>query len=431
LARRALGLPSTFPPAHVPAELAAQIIPFDSGFAFPHLLPDLTRFAVDALEAHRQETLQYGVGQGHPPLRTWIAGYMNGDGCSVSAANILIVNGAKGGLDLICRLLIDEGDAVVVAVPVYFTAIPLFRNFGVEFIQAEQDGEGIDVEALERQLQQRARQGLPQPKFIYDVADFHNPSGLTLSAARRTALVQLATRRGIYLVEDNPYRRVRFEGQSLPTLKSLDTDGSTVIHVGTFSKLIAPGLRLGWVAAEESLVARMIRLKSDGGCSPFLQRMVLGFCSSPDFQDHVHRVQSTYREHRDRMVTAIRRELPGVEIVIPQGGYYLWLTLPESVDSDVFARRAEDTAVHIIPGSKFFPNADPQTLARAKRHLRLSYSFATLEQIDEGLRRLAPIYRSLAAVCRHAAAGYRARACGRVRRIPQRQQELRREAAGR
>jgi len=398
LARRAAGLPSTFPPAHVPAELDAEIIPFDSGFAFPQLLPDLTRFATDALGPHRQESLQYGVGQGHPQLRAWIASYMNEDGGRLSAANILIVNGAKGGLDLICRLLVDEGDAVVVAVPVYFTAIPLFRNFGVEFIQAEQDAEGIDVEALEGLLQQRSRQGLPPPKFIYDVADFHNPSGLSLSAARRTALVQLAIRRGIPLIEDNPYRRVRFEGGALPTLKSLDVSGDTVIHVGTFSKLIAPGLRLGWVAAHESLIARMIRLKSDGGCSPFMQRVVLGFCSSSDFADHVRKVQRTYREHRDRMVTAIHRELPGVTVVLPQGGYYLWLTLPEGVDSDLLAQRAEAAAVHIIPGTKFFPNADERTLARAKRHVRLSYSFAALEQIDEGLRRLAPIYRSLAAV---------------------------------
>jgi len=395
-ARRAAGLPSTFPPAHVPAELRAEIIPFDSGFAFPQLLPDLTCFADDALGAHRAQALQYGIGQGHPELRAWIADYMNRDGCRLSGANILIVNGAKGGLDLICRLLIDEGDAVVVGAPMYFTAIPIFRTFGVEFVTVNQDADGIEVGELRHTLQQRAQQGLPPPKFIYDVVDFHNPSGVTATAQRRSELVDLAREWNIFLIEDNPYRRVRFRGESLPTLKSLDADGDLVFHVGTFSKLIAPGLRLGWIAAHESLIARLIRLKSDGGCSPFMQQVVLGFCQSPHFTTHVRKVQDTYREHRDRMLAAVKRELPGVQVAIPEGGYYLWLTLPANVNSDVLASRAEEVAVHIIPGSRFFPSEDETTLARARRYVRLSYSFATLDQIDEGLKRLGPIYRSLA-----------------------------------
>jgi 2-aminoadipate transaminase len=397
LARRAAALKPVFPSAHVPAELDPGIIAFDSGFAFPHLLPDLTPFATKALTAHREEALQYAAGQGHTELRAWIARYMNDDGCAISPQNVLIVHGAKNGLDLICRLLLDEGDSIVVSAPMYFTAIPIFRNFGAELIAAGQSAEGLDIEALERTLETRARAGCTAPKFIYNVADFHNPSGLTMSRARREALVELATRRGIYIVEDNPYRRVRFEGQSIPTLKALDRTGNTVLHVGTFSKLIAPGLRIGWIAAQADLIARLIQLKSDGGENPLIQRIVLDFCSSPAFEAHARQVQATYREHRDRMVAAIQRELPGVTLTIPEGGYYLWVTLPPHIDGEIFAQRAEEAAVHIIAGARFFSGSDEQTRAQARNHVRLSYSFATPAQIDAGLSRLGTIYRAFEA----------------------------------
>jgi 2-aminoadipate transaminase len=206
--------------------------------------------------------------------------------------------------------------------------------------------------------------------------------------------VDLATREGIYLVEDNPYRRVRFEGESLPMLKALDRE-SMVFHVGTFSKLIAPGLRIGWIAAQKELIARLIQLKADGGTNPLMQRIVHGFCSSPAFDAHTRLVQGVYRAHRDRMVAAVKRELPGASFLLPQGGYYLWLTLPGNVDGEALARDAEALGVHIIPGTKFFAGAGPGTAAeraRAKNHIRLSYSYATFEQIDEGIRRLARVY---------------------------------------
>src|SRR5262249_41790458 len=154
----------------------------------------------------------------------------------------------------------------------------------------------------------------------------------------REDLLRLATHHGLFLVEDNPYRKVRFQGDSVPSLAALDRSG-TVLHVGTFSKLIAPGLRIGWICAAPDLIARLLQLKSDGGSNPLIQRIVLGFCSSPQFDAHAQRVHNTYREHRDRMVAAIRRELPGVSFTIPQGGYYLWLTLPEAVDGETLARK--------------------------------------------------------------------------------------------
>lgn len=390
LARRAAGLSTAFPAPHFPSELDARVIAFDSGFAFPQVLPDLTACAQRALTQYRDESLQYAAPQGHPQLRDWLAQYMNEDGCDLTGQNILVVNGAKHGLDLICRLLIDEGDAIVVSAPTYFTAIPIFRSFGAELVEAGSDAAGLRIDDLERVLSERAARQQRPPKFIYNVVDFHNPTGVAMSRARRQALVDLAARRGIPIVEDNPYRRVRFEGAALPTLKALDRAGE-VLHVGSFAKLIAPGLRIGWIAAPPQLIARLMQLKSDGGSNPLIQRIVLEFCRSDAFLEHTRRVQSVYREHRDHMVAAVRRELPQVDIDVPQGGYYLWLTLPSHMDGDAMARRAAEVGVNIIPGSRFYAGAVGR--GAPCNYLRLSYSFATLEQIDTGVRRLGDVFR--------------------------------------
>ena len=396
LARRAAGLSTAFPAPHFPSELDPGIIAFDSGFASPGLLPDLGALAMEALSTHRQEVLQYAPPQGHPDLRAWIADYMNRDGCELGAENILIVNGAKHGVDLICRLMLDEGDAVVVTAPTYFTCIPIFRSFGAELLEVGQDDEGLLIAELEALLAARRREGLGDPKLIYNVADFHNPMGVSMSAARRQALVDLASREGLTIIEDNPYRRVRFEGTAVPTLAAIDKAGA-VLHVGTFSKLVAPGLRIGWVAGPAEVIARLMQLKSDGGSSPLLQRMILDFCRSGAFEAHVVRVQQVYRAHRDRMIAAVRTWLPQVGVNAPEGGYYLWLTLPADMDGDELARRAAAQGVNIIPASKFFARMDgyPSNQGPRRNAVRLSYSYADLAEIDAGVERLGAVYAAM------------------------------------
>ncbi len=388
LARRALALSAGPAGRHFPFEFDPEVVLFDSGFASPAVLPDLTHFAQEALSRHRDEVLQYAPSQGHPELRQWLAEYMNEDGCNLSAAQVLVVNGAKNGLDLICRLLLEEGDTIVVTAPMYFTAIPIFRGHGAQFMEIGQDGEGLRVDVLEEALRRREQAGRPAPKFIYTVPDFHNPTGVTLSRARRVALVELAARRGIAVVEDNPYRRVRFEGEALPTLKSLDR-GGWVLHVGTFSKLIAPGLRIGWVAADADVVSRLRQMKADGGTNPFVQRLVLEFCRSPDFAAHVRRVQTVYREHRDCMLAALRQELPQASVDVPAGGYYLWLEFDPRVDGDALARDAAAAGVNLIAGSRFFAGMGDVP----RNHLRLSFSYASPAQIEAGVARLGRIVR--------------------------------------
>ena len=376
----------------LPAAAPSGNIAFDSGHAFPGVLPDLTAEAAIALTTYRAETLQYAPRMGLPALRAWIAESMTSDGARVGTDDILVTNGAKHALELVCRLLLDEGDAVVMTAPTYFSAIPIIRSFGATFIEVRQDHAGLDVDDLAATLDRRRRDGKPRPKFIYDVPDFHNPTGVTMSVDRRAALLELAAAHGIVIVEDSPYRKVRFEGASVPSLKALD-ERDTVLQLGTFSKLMAPGLRVGWVAAASPLVARMAQLKTDAGSCPLTQRTILEFCANGRLTQHIARVQERYRANRDRMVAAMRRELPEVSFVMPHGGYYLWLTFPDGIDADELAACANRTGVTVIPGSRFFARPD---VAHPRNVLRVAYSHADEHEIDEGVRRLASAYAVVA-----------------------------------
>jgi 2-aminoadipate transaminase len=386
LSRRAAGLPAALAQGHTGG------IAFDSGHAFTGLLPDLTEEARIALSEYRAETLQYAPRPGLPELRDAIVDFMANDGARVTADRILVTNGAKHAIDLICRLLLDDGDAIVVTEPTYFTAIPIFRSFGVEFIEVPQDGDGIDVSRLEAILAERSARQLRLPKFIYNVPDFHNPTGITMSLARRNALLQLAADHGIFVVEDSPYRMVRFGGTSIPSLAALDTDDN-VFHLGTFSKLMAPGLRIGWVAAAPQHIARMIQLKSDGGSCPLTQRVIVEFLRAGRLKEHLADVRAVYRRNRDVMVAAVRRELPEARFDVPDGGYYLWLTLPEGVDGDAVARASAGRGAIVLAGSRFFARADA---GHPRHHLRVAFSHATEEESLEGVARLAAAVREVA-----------------------------------
>lgn len=385
-ARRASALSSALPAAAPPGNIS-----FDSGHAFPGVLPDLTAEAEIALARYRHETLQYASRPGLPELREWLARYMTSDGATTQVDNVLVTNGAKHALELVCRLLLDEADAVVVTAPTYFSAIPILKSYGASFVEVPQDNEGLHVGALEAILERRHDEGKPEPKFIYDVPDFHNPTGTTMSADRRRALLDLAATRGIYVVEDSPYRRVIFEGAPVPSLKALD-QREIVLQLGTFSKLVAPGLRIGWVAAPPSFIARMAQLKTDAGSCPLTQRTILEFVTRGRLGAHIARIQNCYRSNRDRMVAAVRRDLPDASFLVPAGGYYLWLTLPDGVNADELAACASRAGVTVIPGSKFFARTD---VPHPRNHVRLAFSHATHEEIDEGVRRLAGAYAAV------------------------------------
>jgi 2-aminoadipate transaminase len=391
LSKRAERLAAKMPPPET-----HDIISLGSGHGFPGVFPDLTEMARSALNEYRPETLQYGPTLGLPEMREWIAAYMRENGVKVWADNVLVVNGAKHGLDLISRLLLDEGDTVAVTAPTYFTCIPIFKTFGVNFIEVSQDIDGMVVEELEQTLERRSREERTLPKLIYNVPDYHNPAGLTMSRSRRQALVELADAHGVYVVEDSPYRRVRFEGEQEPMIKAFDSR-HTVFVLGTFSKLVAPGLRIGWIVTSHDMVARLAQLKSDLGSCPLTQRIILEFCKGTHLAEHTKRVQTTYRAHRDAMVAALREHLPEASFIVPRGGYYLWLSLPEQIDADKLADRALQEKVGIIPGSKFFAGNGPKGIGAPKNHIRLCYSHAAPDEIVDGIKRLARAVHAISA----------------------------------
>lgn len=376
---------------------SSDVISFGSGDASPAVLPDMTEAAAIALSRYRSETLQYGPGMGLPELREWICDYLRQDAVSASPDEVLIINGAKHGLDLVCRLLLDEGDAVIVTAPTYFTGIPILRGHGANLVDVARDAEGLDVEDLREVLDRLRAEGRRPPKFIYDVPDFHNPTGVTMSRRRREAVLELVAANGVFFVEDSPYRKIRFEGRDEPNLKSMDQEG-WVISIGSFAKLLAPGLRVGWVVAPSDLASRMARLKSDGGSCPLTQRMILEFSAAGHLARHTEHARATYRRHRDRMVAAILECFPDLSVTVPQGGYYLWVPLPAGVSGDDLASAGAREGVFLHAGSEFYANPDrsyPANYWPPASHVRLAYSFASPERIDEGIRRLARAYRSI------------------------------------
>jgi 2-aminoadipate transaminase len=376
-----------------PASLTGEVdglIWFGSGDAYPEILPDMADIAARAARDFRTETLQYAPRGGLPDLREWIAGYLASQGARVAVDSILVVNGAKHGIELACKLFLDPGDAIVVSRPTYQSALAIFRSWQIELIEVGLDESGLDVTELETHLADRRRAGKRPPKLVYEMPEFHNPTGVTLSEARRRALLDVAERHDLLIVEDDPYRRIRFEGQPVAPLASLD-GGGRVVSIGTFSKLLAPGIRVGWVAAAPDIVGRMAALKADGGTCPFTQRMLIEYCRAGRFEPHIAVAAKTYAGQRDVMAQAVLREIAGASFRLPSGGYYLWVRLPDGVDSDALLDAAHARGVDFLPASRFYASPGPRD------YLRLAYSYAPATALMDGARKLGDAVRQLSA----------------------------------
>ncbi|MGE0237293.1 MAG: PLP-dependent aminotransferase family protein [Parvibaculaceae bacterium] len=369
-------------------DLPADLIDFSGGFAFPDCLPDITREATAAAAEFRTETMQYSDVLGIGELRELIALQARQDGVRCSPENVMIVNGAKHGLDLACRVFLEPGDRVIVTAPTYMTALGILRSHEAAFLSVGQDEAGIRTDDLETQLLAIEAAGEALPKLMFDVPDFHNPTGITTSAERRRKLVDLAERFGFVIVEDDPYRRIRFEGEAVPPIKSFDAKG-VVIALGTASKIVAPGLRVGWVIATAEILRRMAGQKADGGTSPFNQRIFIELLRGNQIGHHIDELTAELRRHRDAMVSALRDLIPDCRIRVPQGGYFLWVGLPPDVDADLLAGFGAQHGVKTYPGRLCFPD-EPRENA-----LRLCYSFSDPARIGEGVRRLAAAHHTI------------------------------------
>ena len=370
----------------LPQGVPTHLIALGGGYAFPEMLPDISLEAANAARDFRTETLQYGPLFGLTELRDEIVRYVGEDGVHAVRDNICVLNGAKQVLDLALRTLVEKGDGVIVSRPSYATALHILGNHGATLIEVDIDEDGMRADDLEATLQRMRSEGRPLPKLLYDVPDFHNPTGVTLSEDRRRKLVDLAEEFDFFIVEDDPYRRLRYDDSPVPPIKSFDRHGR-VIGAGTFSKIFGPGIRVGWANGDPALVYRMAMRKSDGGVSPFTQRIILECLKSGKIDQHIRKLMPVYTSHKDAMVTAVRTYLPDIRFRLPQGGYYMWLELPAWSNCDDVTLRAEQEGVAIFSGRGYFPS-NPQS-----NFIRLCFATCTEARIDEGVRKLGDVIR--------------------------------------
>lgn len=357
-----------------------------SGLAYPPCLPDVVREAANAAGEHVAEAMQYGPLMGLPDMREAIVDFVREDGVEIGVDNVLVTYGAKHALDLACRVYLEPGDRMIVANPSYMSALHIMRTHNVNFMGINQDSEGLDTDELESKLKRLQANGERMPKLLFDIPDFHNPTGITMSLVRRKALIELAKKYNFVILEDDPYRRIRFEGESIAPLKALD-DADVVISLGTVSKILAPGLRLGWAIGEASVIRRMALQKSDGGCNPMSQRIVVDLMRTNKMQHHIDEVTNTMRVHRDAMIEAFAEHIPDAKIRTPNGGYFLWAELPEGTDAERVVELGVEHGVEVSTGRLCFAEDGPTNF------LRMAYSFVSGEKIREGIAQLGTAYR--------------------------------------
>jgi 2-aminoadipate transaminase len=326
----------------------------------------LTRYGADALA--------YGAERGPGPLIEWICTRLaHIDARPPDPAEVLITSGASQALDLLCTLMTAPGDTVLVESPTYHLAVRILRDHPLHLVAVPSDADGIDVEALTTILK------------LYFVPTYHNPTGACLSLERRRALAMIAAEHRFVLVEDDVYRELSYDAPAPPSVWSIAPPGA-VVRIASFSKSLAPGLRLGYLTADASLTRRLIGsglLDSGGGVNPFTALTVAEVCATGDFEATVTRLRAMYRERRDALAQSLRMYLPpGCRFTVPGGGFFQWVELPEGVDAATLLPRAEQTGVSYLPGSRFYLDA-----ARSNT-LRLSFSLYPPHQLTEAARRL-------------------------------------------
>jgi 2-aminoadipate transaminase len=362
-----------------------DVISLAGGLPAPELFPiDEYRRAFEwVLESDGAQALQYGPSEGYRPLRKLLAERLSRFGIESSVDHILVTNGSQQALDLIGKIFLNPGDAVVVEKPTYLGALQAFNQYQATYAAVPMDEDGMRVDEVERVLAQQHARG-QRIKFIYALPNFQNPTGRTMSLARRRRLVELASQHGVPIVEDDPYGELRFEGQPLPTLKSLDTEG-LVIYLGTFSKILAPGFRLGWiVAAHEAMEALLHGKQPSDLHTGMAQQMATYEVARDGFVDrHVERIKAFYKERRDVMLEAIAEHFPPeAHYTRPGGGLFVWAELPRHVDTRELLLDAIQDKVAFVPGQGFHPDRS------GTNTMRLNFSNVPPEQLREGIRRL-------------------------------------------
>jgi 2-aminoadipate transaminase len=368
-----------------------DVISFAGGMPAPELFPlqEIEEACIKVLKEHGSNALQYSLSEGYVPLREFIVRKMARYGIVANVDNVLVTTGSQQGLDLVAKVLLNPGDVIIVEAPTFVGALQSFRAYQAAYASVPLDDEGMVVDLLAQKIVEA------HPKFMYVLPNFQNPAGVTLSKERREKLVSLAREYGVPVLEDDPYGELRFEGEHVEPLVVISAkqngQGSNgyhkgdVIYMSTFSKTLAPGLRLGWVVAPVEVVKKLVQAKQgvDLHTSTFDQMMAYEVMADGFLDRHVLEIRDTYRRRRDLMLAAMDRHFPeGVSWTHPQGGLFLWVKLPQGVDSDELIKEAIEQKVAFVPGPAFYADGSGHDA------LRLTFATCAEDMIDEGIKRL-------------------------------------------
>ncbi|MFN2494890.1 MAG: PLP-dependent aminotransferase family protein [Pseudonocardiaceae bacterium] len=364
-----------------------EVVSLAGGMPYLPALPleSLAEELAKVVAADGMTALQYGSAQGLPELREQICEVMALEGIRAHADDITVTVGSQMALDMVTRIFCDPGDVVLAEAPSYVGALTTFASYQAQVVHVPMDDDGLVPEELDAALRSLRAQGRA-PKFLYTIPNFHNPAGVTLAVARRAAVLELCAAYDVLIVEDNPYGLLGFDGQSYPAMRATEPDN--VVYLGSFSKTFAPGLRVGWALAPHAVREKLVlAAESATLCPPaFTQTFVSRYLSQHDWKGQIKNYREVYRDRRDAMLTALRQYLPpGCRWTHPAGGFYVWLTVPEGLDTKAMLPRAVTQRVAYVPGTAFYADSF------GSRQMRLSFCYPTPEQITEGVRRLATV----------------------------------------
>ena len=363
-----------------------EVVSLAGGMPYLEGLPlDVIADAMQRLIATKGTTaLQYGSGQGEESLREHITQVVALEGVSAHPDDVVVTTGSQSALDLVTRIFVDPGDVVIAEAPSYVGALGVFRSYQADVVQVPLDADGLVPAELDATLTRLAAAGR-SVKFLYTVPTFQNPAGVSLSAERRPQVLEICRRHGVLVVEDNPYGLLGFDTEPMPALRSYDTDG--VLYLGSFSKTFAPGYRVGFVIAPHAVRDKLVLASESAVLSPSnaSQLAVATYLETCDWKAQIKAYRETYRERRDALVGALGEHLPSASWNVPQGGFFVWVRLPEGLDARAMLPRAVTARVAYVPGTAFYYDGS------GSDHMRLSFCFPTPERIREGVRRLAGV----------------------------------------
>lgn len=365
-------------------------ISFAAGNPNPDSFPAeaMRAIANDILANEPVTALQYGITEGYAPLRKLVSERIKRVyNIGTPDDDLIIVTGGQQGIELTCKVMCNEGDTVICENPSFIGALNAFRSLGAKLVGVPLDGDGVNLEALENALKSN-----PNTKLIYTIPTFQNPAGITASLEKRKAMLELAEKYDVLIIEDNPYGDLRFTGEDVPTLKSMDKDGR-VVYCGSFSKVLSAGMRIGFVCANKEILSKIVVAKQveDVHTNVLFQMIVARYMEQCDLEAHIAKIRELYRHKAGLMISALEKYMPKeVSFTRPEGGIFLWCSLPENVSLDEFVKRAVEKNVFVVPGTAFTADTEEES-----HSFRLNYSMPSDEEIEKGIRILGEISREL------------------------------------